>query len=135
MERSPLCLLMLSAFVASSLATHAVPTSNTFVDEYISMFEVTVFNVLINFFRSYVVVTSDVLVPGSELLIDLHLLDLVRSDSEEGDKETDECVLDLSVSADDHLWLRSVWKVELDKTPKSKLSYKLYYDFYPQFRH
>ena len=96
----------------------------------ISMFEVIDFNVLMNIFRSYVVVTSDVLVPGSELLIDLHLLGLTKSDSKE-DNEPDECVLDLSVSADDHLWHRSVWKIELDKTPKSKL----FYDFYPKFCH
>ena len=73
-----------------------------------------------NFSRSYVVVTSDVLVPGSELLVDLQLLDLTKSDSKEDDEKSDECVLDLSVSADDHLWHRSVWKIELDKTPKSE---------------
>ena len=73
-----------------------------------------------NISRSYVVVTSDVLVPGSELLVDLHLLDLTKSDSKEDDEKSDECVLDLSVSADDHLWHRSVWKIELDKTPKSE---------------
>ena len=120
MGRSPLCLFLLAVFVASTLATHAIPTTKTYVYEYVSMFEVTVFNVLINYFRSYVVVTSDVLVPGSELLIDLHLLDLTKSDSKE-DEKSEECVLDLSVSADDHLWHRSVWKIELDKTPKSEL--------------
>ena len=83
------------------------------------MFEMTVLNVMINLSRSYVVVTSDVLVPGSELLIDLYLLDLVRSDSKEEAQEPDECVLDLRVSSDDHLWHRSLWKIELDKTPRS----------------
>ena len=130
MERSPLCLFLLAVFVASTLAIHAVPTTNTYVDEYVSMFEVTVFNVLTNFFRSYVVVTSDVLVPGSELLVDLHLLDLTKSDSKEKDEKSDECVLDLSVSADDHLWHRSVWKIELDKTPKSEFFLSLSLTFF-----
>ena len=64
--------------------------------------------------------TSDVLVPGSEFLIDLHLLNLTKPDFKEEDKESDECVLDLSVSSDDHLWHRSVWKIELEESPKSR---------------
>ena len=64
--------------------------------------------------------TSDVLVPGSEFLIDLHLLNLTKPDFKEEDKESDECVLDLRVSSDDYLWHRSVWKIELEESPKSR---------------
>ena len=121
MAESYLCLSLLVAFVSSGLAIHAVPTTNTYNDIFTFVYDawVKVLKFWIKFCRSYVVVTSDVLVPGSELLIDLHLLDLIKSDSKEGDKEPDECVLDLSVSSDDHLWYRSAWKIELDKTPKS----------------
>ena len=62
--------------------------------------------------------TSDVIIPGSELLIDLHLLNLRKPRSRKF--ESDECVLDLSVSSDDKVWHHSFWKIELDKTPKSK---------------